>query len=195
VAARKRGGAPPTCLAETWSQAVGERTKLFATHAQDNTYSAGLTFFSAVGGRERRHWKSVTRRQKFAFEHPCFTEEDCARNEYRWVRLPWSAILTLDLVFDDPPLFEGLPLWHCSLALISTNGMAVPVRLWDEDGRKKCERFIRDELLVDVGDPTREATEIGKFALHVRRRCSDREIEELKARRVWPRPQDRARWN
>ncbi len=137
----------------------------------------------------------MTKQQRIAFEHPCRTEEECADDQYRWVRLPWSAILTLNIGLDDAPLFEGLPLWHCSVTLLSASRGAVPLELWHDDAIDKCEQFIRDRLLADVGDAAREDTEIGDCALHVRRCCSDREIQELELRRVWPRPQDRARWN
>jgi hypothetical protein len=138
---------------------------------------------------------SMTARQRFAIEHPCFTGEDCAGWENRWVRPPWSAILTLNIGLDDGPIFDGLPLWHCSVALLSASGGAVPLVLWDDDAIKQCERFIRDRLLAGVGDAAREDTEIGECAIHVRRCCSERELEALKRKRVWPRPQDRARWN
>jgi len=111
------------------------------------------------------------------------------------VRLPWSAILTLNIGLDDAPIFDGLPLWHCSVARHTASGGAVPLELWDHDAIDKCERFIRDRLLAGVGDAAREDTEIGDCALHVRRCCSDRELKALKLRRVWPRPQDRAPWN
>jgi len=42
----------------------------------------------------------VTNRQRFAFEH-CFIEKRCAAEGYRWVRLRWSVILTLNVGLDD----------------------------------------------------------------------------------------------
>ena len=96
---------------------------------------------------------------------------------------------------DDAPIFDGLPLWHCSVALISVTGGLVSLKLWDVGSIGRCERFIRDRLLAGIGDPACEDTEMGDCALHVRRCCSDREIEELNERSIWPRPQDHARSN
>lgn len=137
----------------------------------------------------------MTKYQRFAFEHPCFEVEECASDKYRGISLPWSAILTLNVGLDDASFFDGLPMCHCSVALLSATGIPVPLEHWDDDALAKCERFIRDEMFAGIGDDAREDTEFGDSAFHFRRCCSCREIEELKIRRVWPRPQDRARWN
>jgi hypothetical protein len=137
----------------------------------------------------------MTRRQKFAFEHPCFRAEECAAIEHRRVEFPRSTILTLNIGLDDAFLFDGLPLWHCSIALLSRTGLPVPLDHWGDDYLQSCERLIRDELMAGIGEPARENTQIGYCALHFRRCCSAQEIEQLKARGFWPRPQDLARWN
>jgi hypothetical protein len=67
----------------------------------------------------------MTGRQRFAFEHPCFRKEECAAREHRRVDFPWSTILTLNIGLDDALLFDGLPLWHCSIAFLSWNGFPV----------------------------------------------------------------------
>jgi hypothetical protein len=96
---------------------------------------------------------------------------------------------------DDAPMFDGLPLWHCSIALLAPNGTPLALDLWNEDAFVRCHRFARSEALAGVGDPTSEHVQIGESALHFRRCCSEQEIDELNARGVWPRPHDRARWN
>jgi hypothetical protein len=137
----------------------------------------------------------MTGRQRFAFEHPCFTEEECAAGEHRRVDFPWSTILTLNIGLDDALLFDGLPLWHCSIAFLSWNGFPVPLNHWGDGLLPTCERLMRDELLAGIGDDAQEYSQTGDCALHFLRCCSAREIEQLKVRGVWPRPQDRARWN
>lgn len=137
----------------------------------------------------------MTKRQRIAFEHLCLKEEDCAIDRYRWFRPPRPAILTLNIGLEEPVLFEGPPLWHCSIARILPNGGPVPLRIWEESGLRICERFIRERLLAGGGEPAREQTEIGICALHVRHGCSAREIEELNRKGFWPRPEDRARGN
>lgn len=137
----------------------------------------------------------MTRRQKFVFEHPCFGEEECALIEYRRVSFPWSTILTLNIGLDDASFFDGLPLWHGSIAFLSGNAFPVPMNHWHDDLLAASERFIRDEMLAGIGDEAHEHTQIGYAALHFRRCCSEREIKELTAKGFWPRPQDRARWN
>lgn len=133
----------------------------------------------------------MTRRQRFAFEHPCFREEECAAIEHRRVKFPWSTILTLNIGLDDALLFDSLPLWHCSIAFLSWNGLPMPLNYWSDDLLPTCEQLMRDELL-GAGDDAQEYVQIGDCAFHFLRGCSAREIEQLKA---WPRPQDRARWN
>jgi hypothetical protein len=136
----------------------------------------------------------MTRRQRFAFEHPCFREEECASIEHRRVNFPWSTILTLNIGLDDALLFDGLPLWHSSIAFLLWNGLPVPLHHWD-DLLSTCEQLMRDDLLAGIGDDAQEHTETGDRAFHFLRCCSAREIELLKAKGFWPRPQDRARWN
>ncbi len=137
----------------------------------------------------------MTRRQRFAFEHPCFREEECAFIEYRRVKFPWSTILTLNIGLDDALLFDGLPLWHSSIAFLWWNGLPVLLNHWAEDLLPTCEQLLRDELLAGIGDYAQEYIQIGDCAFHFRRCCSAREIEQLKARGFWPQPRDRARWN
>lgn len=136
----------------------------------------------------------MTRRQRFAFEHPCFREEECAAIEHRRVKFPWSTILTLNIGLDDAWLFDGLPLWHCSIAFLSFDGLPVPLNHWGYVLLPTCERLMRDEL-AGIGDDAQEYIQIGDRAFHFLRCCAAREIEQLKARGFWPRPQDRARWN
>jgi hypothetical protein len=133
--------------------------------------------------------------QKLAFEHPCLAEEQCAADGYRWIRDPWSVILTVNIGLDDAPIFDGLPLWHCSIALIAPSGAPLSVELWNDDAFVECQWVIRSEALAGVGDSLREHVQIGETALHFCRCCSELEIEGLNVRGVWPRPQDRARWN
>ena len=104
-------------------------------------------------------------------------------------------ILTLNVGLDDAPIFGDLPLWHCSIALLAPNGAPLAVELWNDDGFVECQRVIRSEALADVGDSLRGHVQIGETALHFRRRCSERETEELTVRGIWPRPRARARWN
>jgi hypothetical protein len=133
---------------------------------------------------------SMTRRQRFAFEHPCFREVECAAIEHRRVKFPWSTILTLNIGLDDASFFDGLPLWHCSIAFLAWNGLPVPLTHWGDDLLLTCEQLIRHELLAGIGDDAQEHILIGDRALHFLRCCSAREIERLKARGFW-----RARWN
>lgn len=137
----------------------------------------------------------MTRQQRFAFRHPCFTEEECAAIEHRRIRFPWSTILTLNIGLDDAVLFDGLPLWHCSVALLSWNGFPVPLNHWVDILFQTCEQLMRDELLAGIGDETQEYIQIADGACHLRRCCSAKEVEQLKARGFWPRPQDRTQWN
>jgi hypothetical protein len=105
------------------------------------------------------------------------------------------VILTLNIELDDAPIFDGLPLWHCSIALLAPNGALLALEVWNDDAFVGCERFIRTKVLAGIGDLKREHVQIGDTALHFRRSCSEQEIQELNTRGVWPRPQDRARWN
>ena len=137
----------------------------------------------------------MTRRQRFAFEHPCFSEEQCAAIEHRRVKFPWSTILTLNIGLDDALLFDGLPLWHCSIAFLSWIVLPVPLNHWGDNLLPTCEQLMHDELLAGIGDDAHEYIQIGDCAFHFLRCCSAREIEELKAKGFWPRPQDQAGWN
>ena len=137
----------------------------------------------------------MTQRQRFAFEHPCFREAECAAIEHRRISFPWSTILTLNIGLNDALLFDGLPLWHGSIAFLSWDGLPVPLNHWVDVLVPTSERFMRDELLVGIGDNAREYIQIGYCAFHFLRRCSAQEIEQLKDRGFWPRPRDRARWN
>ena len=122
-------------------------------------------------------------------------DERCTVVGYRWLRLPWSVILTLNVGLDDAPIFDDLPLWHCSISLLAPSGAPLALDVWNDDAFVECHRFIRDELLAGVGDSAREHVQIGDTALHFRRCSSDREVEELNGRGVRPRPRDRARSN
>lgn len=137
----------------------------------------------------------MTRQQRFAFRHPCFREEECAAIEHRRIRFPWSTILTLNIGLDDGWLFDGLPLWHCSIAFLSWNGFPVPLSHWVDILFQTCEQLMRNELLAGIGDDSQEYIQIGDCACHLRRCCSAKEVEQLKTRGFWPRPQDRTQWN
>jgi hypothetical protein len=137
----------------------------------------------------------MTKHQKIAFERPCLNTEQCAAQDYAWLRPPWSTILTLNVGLDDAWTFEGLPLWHCSVAVVDLNADPLALAFWHDDAFAECVRLVRLELLAGVGDPTREQIEIGNYALHFRRCCSHPETRELNIRGVWPRTQDRARRN
>jgi len=137
----------------------------------------------------------MTKHQKIAFERPCLEAGQCAAEDYIRLRLPWSTILTLNIGLDDAATFEGLPLWHCSVALFDLNGYPLALPLWCDDAFVECVRLVRLEVLAGIGDPSREQIEIGFCALHFRRCCSDPETRELNIRAVWPRTQDRARRN
>jgi hypothetical protein len=137
----------------------------------------------------------MTRRQRFAFEHPCFTVEQCAAIEHRRLSFPWSTILTLNIGLDDRLLFDGLPLWHCSITLLLWNGFPVPSNHWVDVLFQTCERLTRNEVLTGIGDDTQESIQVGVWACHFRRCCSAQEVEQLKAKNFWPRPQDRALLN
>ena len=64
----------------------------------------------------------LTKHQIIAFERPRVEAEQCAAQDYCWLRLPWSAILTLNVGLDDASTFDGSPLWHCSVALVDLKG-------------------------------------------------------------------------
>src|SRR5258708_2093253 len=114
----------------------------------------------------------MTRRQRFAFEHPCFKEEECAAIEHVRVRLPWSTILTLNIGLDDSLLFDGLPLWHGSIAFLSRDGFPVPLNHSVDILLPTCERLMRDELMAGIGDDAQEYIQIGECAFHFLRCCS-----------------------
>ena len=137
----------------------------------------------------------MTKPQKIAFERPCLKAEECAARDYGWSRSPWSAILTLNIGLDDASTFDGLPLWHCSVALVDLNGYPLALPFWHDDAFAECVRLVRLELLAGIGDPTREQIEIGDCALHFRRCCSRPETRELNTCGAWPRTQERARYN
>ena len=40
-------------------------------------------------------------------------------------------ILPVNIGLDDALLFDGLPLWHCSVALLSATGDPVSVEYWE----------------------------------------------------------------
>ena len=137
----------------------------------------------------------MTKHQKIAFERLCLEAGQCAAQDYFRLRLPWSTILTLNIGLDDAATFNGLPLWHCSVALFDLNGDPLALPLWHDDAFVECVRLVRLEELAGIGDPAREQIEIGHCALHFRRCCSGRENLGLNIRGVWPRAQDRARRN
>jgi len=112
-----------------------------------------------------------------------------------WIRPPWSAILTLNIGLDDSSTFDGLPLWHCSVALIGLNGQPLALPFWHDDAFAECVRLVRLEVLSGIGDPKLEKIEIGDCALHFRRCCSHPETQELNIRGACPQIQDRARRN
>jgi hypothetical protein len=55
-----------------------------------------------------------------------------------------------------------------------------------------CEQLMRDELLAGIGDDSQEYIQLGDCACHFRRCCSAKEVEQLKTRGFWPRPQERS---
>src|SRR5215469_15481626 len=110
----------------------------------------------------------MTKRQKIAFERPCRNAEDCAGQDFCSLSLPWSVILTLNIGLDDASLFDDLPLWHCSIALVDSHGSPLALTLWPDDAFVECQRFVRLELLAGVGDRGREQIEIGDCAPHFR---------------------------
>lgn len=95
----------------------------------------------------------VTKRQRFAFEHPSLTQEQCADAEHRWLLQPWSIILTLNIGLDHVAILDALPLWHCSIALLAPNGPPLAFGLWNDNAFVECLRFVRSTHLVGVGDP------------------------------------------
>jgi hypothetical protein len=136
----------------------------------------------------------MTKQQNFAFEYPCLAEEQDATDGYRWLRFPSSLILTLNIGVDDASIFDGLPLGHCSVALLDSRGLPQALELWNDDEFTECQRLIRAEVLMTIGDPAHEHVQLGDRAFHFRRCCSEKELCELNVRRFWPRPQDRTRW-
>lgn len=132
----------------------------------------------------------MTDEQKTAIRNPCIEAEDCTHPRFRTILKSgldfpafWSAILTVNSGFESLERFDGLPVWHASVALWRNLHGPASTRTWTASEMGSASLFMSCALSGVGGETVMD--EVGEVAIHRRIRLTPAEILALS--RVNPR--------
>lgn len=82
--------------------------------------------------------------------------------------------------------YDGQPVWHASVSLHDHEG-PVPVANWTKEETNEAVEHLLT-LLQGVGDVTTDKPQVGKVALHTRRKCTAVEKQQAPLLRLGEKP-------